>query len=66
MSEERKIEPFPPRFVVCAVGGTDDESIEMAKQYVKEQGLTSDDVKIVRDGGSILVVTKKEVRLKSR
>jgi len=59
-------DPFPPRFVICAVTGDDDEAISKAKQYVKEQWLTSEDVKIVRDSGSILVVTKKEVRLKSR
>lgn len=61
MSEERKIELFPPRFVVCAVGGTDDESIEMAKKWVREKKLTPEDVKIVKDDGAILVVTKREV-----
>lgn len=61
MSEERKIEPFPPRFVVCAVGGTDNESIEMAKAWVREKKLTPEDVKIVKDDGAILVVTKREV-----
>lgn len=57
-------DPIPPRFVICAVTGEDDEAISKAKQYVKENRLTSDDVKIVRDSGSILVVTKKEVRLR--
>lgn len=61
MGDEPKIEKFPPRFVVCAVGGTDNESIEMAKAWVREKKLTPEDVKIVKDDGAILVVTKREV-----
>ena len=56
---------YPHRFVLCCVSGQDDEAISKAKGYVKEQGLTSEDVKIVRDEGCILVVTKREVRLRS-
>lgn len=61
MTEEHEPKPFPPRYTVCAVGGDDDESIQKAKDWIKEKGLTSEDVKIVRDDGSILVVTKREV-----
>jgi len=59
MSED-EIKPFPPRYTVAAIGGDDDISIQMAKDWIKEKGLTFDDVKIVRDDGSILVVTKGE------
>jgi len=57
---------YPPRFVLCCVTGQDDDAISKAKEYVRGQGLTSEDVKIVRDDGCILVVTKKEVTLKQR
>lgn len=62
MPYERK--PFPARFVVCAVGGTDSEAIDMAKKWVRERGLTQEDVKIVKDEGCILVVTKKEITIR--
>lgn len=66
MSEEKEFvpTPIPARFTVCAATGTDEETIQKVKDWVREKGLTSEDVKIVRDEGAILVVTKREVFIK--
>lgn len=43
----------------------DDElAIDEAKTYIQFHELTSEDVRMVRTGGGIVVVTKKEVQLK--
>jgi len=52
---------YPPRFCLFA-GGKD--HLDEAKKYVKRFGLTSEDVKITSNGKEILVMTKKEVKLK--
>jgi len=38
-----------------AIGFDDDESIDLAKQFIKENNLTIDDVKIVRYVGVVVV-----------
>lgn len=55
---------FPARYTLLAI--TSEEStkaadIQAAKDYIKDNNLTSEDVKIVPDTGCILVVTKREV-----
>jgi len=55
---------YPPHFVLFCLTGQDEDAVLKAKGYVRKQGLTSEDVKIVRDEGCLLVVTKKDVRLK--
>ena len=56
------LEAFPNRYVICAVGGTDDIAIQKAKDWVKEKKLTSEDVKIVKsmDDNCIMVITKRD------
>ena len=39
---------------------TTDDAIENAREYIRKNGLTSDDVKIVRTDFSIEVWTKRE------
>lgn len=66
---------FPPRYVLFAgsypegdnAKADEEHCIAEAKKYVKRFGLTSEDVKIVKDAdNSILVVTKREVELKEQ
>ncbi len=59
---------YPARFTLFAVSGGKDEAadIQAARDYIKEYNLTSEDVKIVRDNGDILVVTKREVTLNGK
>lgn len=60
-----ELTPIPARFTLAAFPSDDDASIAQAKEYVRKNLFTSDDVKIVRDNGTILVVTKREVTLKA-
>lgn len=53
---------YPAGFVLFAAADTP-ENIEAAKKYANDNGLTFDDVKIVRRGDDLLVVTKREVKL---
>ena len=53
---------FPERYCLFA-GSATEEHLDKAKRYVKDNGLTSDDVKIVSNGEEMLVVTKREVEL---
>ena len=48
---------------VLLAGEDSDAVIEDAKQYISDNGLTSEDVKIVREDGAILVKTKRELEL---
>lgn len=50
-----------PGVVICAVGGDDKASIDIAKGYIAERGFTSDDVRLVKGEGVIMVVTKKRM-----
>lgn len=60
---------FPPRHCILAIGFTDETgknlAISQAKEYVRQKGYTSEDVKIVADANdTILVVTKREIKWK--
>jgi hypothetical protein len=55
------IKPIPARFVIYSITGEGQEEIDLAKAWVKKKGFTSDDVKINKDDGSIIVVTKREI-----
>ena len=48
---------------VLLAGEDSDAVIEDAKQYISDNGLTNDDVKIVREDGAILVKTIRELEL---
>ena len=48
---------------VLLAGEDSDAVIEDAKQYISDNGLTNDDVKIVREDGAILVKTIREIEL---
>lgn len=41
----------------------DDQAIDEAKAYIARYNLTSDDVKIMRRNGQVLVETKRDVEL---
>lgn len=38
-----------------------DEMTQQAREFIKEKGLTADDVKIVKRGDAIAVISKKEL-----
>ena len=48
---------------VLLAGEDSDAVIEDAKTYISDHNLTSDDVKIVREDGAILVKTIRELEL---
>lgn len=54
-------QPVPARFVIWSITGEGQEEIDLAKAWVKEKGFTPDDVKINKDDGSIIVVSKREL-----
>lgn len=61
-----EIDHFAPRATIACYGfGTESEkeqAIAEAKKYVTDNDYTSDDVKIVIDGGDcVLVVTKRKI-----
>jgi len=55
---------LPPDYVLFA-GVNCPEHIEDAKEYIRRNELTSDDVKMMASEKSLLIVSKKEVALKS-
>ena len=48
-------------FSLFASCPADDESLEEAREYVRQNGLTKEEVKIVRTGYGILVKARKEI-----
>lgn len=51
---------------VCLLSGHYcDEHIELAKQYIQRNGLLPTDIELKSDGKEILIITKKEVELRT-
>jgi len=56
MSQTKKFPSnYPSGFVVCSCSPPDDESVRLAREWVKEKNLTSDDVKIVKRVDAVCV-----------
>lgn len=53
---------LPPEIVLYASDDSD-ASITEARDYIRRHGLTQDDVRLIRKGGSVMVVAKREVTL---
>lgn len=43
-----------------------DASISEAREYIRQHGLTQDDVRLIRKDGSVMVVAKRDVALINR
>ena len=52
-----------PHATVLYASDDSDTSIAEARNYVRTHGLTQEDVRLIRRGDSVMVVTKREVRL---
>ncbi len=52
---------YPMGTVLFCVTATDDEVIAAGKKYIADNGLTAEDVRLVRTERTIQVVAKKEV-----
>ena len=48
-----------PGHILFASSDDTDASISDAREYIREQGLTSDDVRLIKRDGQALVVAKK-------
>lgn len=53
----------PANFIILSATPADQESIDIAKRRVEEMNFTSDEVKIVKRGDAVLVITKREVEI---
>ena len=40
------------------------DSITEAREYIKRMGLTADDVRLIRKSGSVLVIAKRDLKLR--
>lgn len=45
--------------VIMAVGGTDNDAIDIAKGYIASHRFTGTDVRLVKGDGVVMVITKK-------
>jgi len=52
---------YPIDTVLFCVTETDETAIDAAKAYIKEHGLTSSDVRLVRTDGTVQVIAKREI-----
>lgn len=53
---------LPPETALYASDDSD-TSIAEAREYIKRHGLTQEDVRLIRKGGSVMVVAKRDVVL---
>jgi len=53
---------YPAKFVLLATQD-DEQGLQEAQAYVRDMKFTSEDARIRRVDGDILVITKKEVKL---
>ena len=52
---------YPAETVLFCASDTTDESIEAAKAYIRENGLTRDDVRLIKTERTVQVIAKREV-----
>lgn len=57
------IEVFPPGFQIFAASPSDWMATCAAKDYIERQQLTSEDVRLYRTDESVIVETKREIKL---
>lgn len=50
-------------FTIFAASPSDDAHVQAAKDFIKKNELTGDDVKLGRAGNTVLVITKREIKL---
>ena len=53
--------PIPKDYPIFCGAPADDDMIETAREFVKEKGLSSDEVKLAKRGGCVCVIAKKEL-----
>lgn len=52
-------------YTIFAAYPSDEKAIASAKEYIRKNKLTGDDVKLGRQGETVVVVTKREIILQS-
>lgn len=50
-----------PANVTLYASDNSDASIKEAREYIKEYGLTQDDVRFIRKGNEVAVISKREL-----
>lgn len=53
------VKELPVNFIAFSAFPDDAEHVEMAKEFVRKQGWTREEVRIVKHRGGVHVVTKK-------